>query len=341
MNPENALAWFWQQFNYDYFEGRLAPPSFALTRGISKLGSWRSDLRQLSLSEELIRSQPWEVVLEVLKHEMAHQYCDEVLKIREAPHGPFFQAVCRARGVDPNPRGIPTAGNADSAVVRKVRALLALATSPEQHEAEAAMNAARRLMLKHNLAGVGQERRYVSRLVGQARLRHEAVAQVVGGMLPQFFFVTAIWVKTYDLGQRRIATALEISGTEENVDFAEYVHSFLFATLDRLWARHRRERGNLSSKGKRDFQLGVMLAFTDKLARERKQDEQTGLVWVADPGLEQYFNTKHPQTKEKSSLTYRNTEDFKQGTRHGEDLVIHRPVEDRGEGGVAGLIGGR
>ena len=57
-------------------------------------------------------------------------------------------------GVDARASGVPDAAPADAVevkVVERIARLLALAESPNRHEAEAAMAAAQRLMLKHNL----------------------------------------------------------------------------------------------------------------------------------------------------------------------------------------------
>ena len=60
----------------------------------SYYGSWCEKTRSITLSEELLNKYPWEIVLEVLKHEMAHQYVSEILK-KEDQHGPFFKEACR------------------------------------------------------------------------------------------------------------------------------------------------------------------------------------------------------------------------------------------------------
>ena len=86
---------------------------------------------------------------------MAHQYVHEVLgKVDESAHGPAFRELCARLGIDAGAAGVPAAGapSADDArVLERIARLLALAESANVHEAQAAMNAAQRLMLKHNL----------------------------------------------------------------------------------------------------------------------------------------------------------------------------------------------
>ena len=61
----------------------MSAPVFAFTDGSHRLGSWNRLHRTISLSRRMVFEQPWSVVREVLKHEMAHQYVDEVLRIHD------------------------------------------------------------------------------------------------------------------------------------------------------------------------------------------------------------------------------------------------------------------
>jgi hypothetical protein len=68
------------------------PASLVASR--SRLGRWIESTRTLEISRPLVLEQPWGIVVEVLKHEMAHQYVSEVLGERhETAHGPNFRPV--------------------------------------------------------------------------------------------------------------------------------------------------------------------------------------------------------------------------------------------------------
>ena len=138
------------------FKGALRPPAIELVDARSRLGRFVADTRTIEISRPLVLESPWGVVVEVLKHEMAHQYVWEVLgEEDEAPHGPRFRAVCARLGIDGAPTGrpAPTAPHDPERerVAEKIARLLALAESPNAHEAEAAMAAAQRLLLTHNI----------------------------------------------------------------------------------------------------------------------------------------------------------------------------------------------
>ena len=66
-------------------------------------------------------------------------------------------------------------------------------------------------------------------------------------------------------------SVLEVCGSEENVEFARYLHSFLVETAERLWQQYRSERALRGDAERREFVAGVMAGFRDKLAREKRR----------------------------------------------------------------------
>src|SRR6056300_1228145 len=63
----------------DWYKISLAAPAFRLTESRRTLGSWNPDTRTISISTILIHEYSWDTVINVLKHEMAHQYVHESL----------------------------------------------------------------------------------------------------------------------------------------------------------------------------------------------------------------------------------------------------------------------
>jgi predicted SprT family Zn-dependent metalloprotease len=104
-----ALADAWDDTNATFFKRALRRPVLALSDTSQRLGRWVSAERTLEISRRVLSEQSWGVVLEVLKHEMAHQFVDEVLGQRsEAAHGPAFRQVCEERAIDARAEGIPS-----------------------------------------------------------------------------------------------------------------------------------------------------------------------------------------------------------------------------------------
>ncbi len=318
-----------------HFARRLVRPILTLSDSSSRLGLWRSTTRRLEVSRVLVLERAWTEVVEVLKHEMAHQYVDEVLRVRgEPPHGPAFARVCAERGIDARAEGIPLAAagaDATSRVLERVQKLLALASSNEEHEASAAMRKAHELMLRHNLSSVeGAEARYEARHLGDASSRRSAVEREVVALLSKYFFVQVIEIPTYVARTGKRGWVFEVCGTRANVALAEHAFVFLLETADRLWRRLRRER-SIAASERLPYQCGVIRGFGEKLESEREVLRGTGLVWVGDAGLERYYHARHPRIS-RATQYQRLGAAHELGREAGREVVLHRPV---GPGGAS------
>ena len=324
-----ALQKEWADLSWSTFRA-MRPPTFALTEAGSVLGRWVSSTRTMEFSRKLLADEPWGAVVEVLKHEMAHQYVDEVLGVRdETAHGPVFQKVCADRGIDAAARGAPRVeGAADDGTLSKIAKLLALAESPNEHEAQAAMNQARRLMLKHNIDDVSRRaaRGYTWRHLGRPTGRVDEAARLIALILSEHFFVETIWNSVWRVREGKAGSVLEVCGSYDNVSMAEYVYSFLDHTAEALWALHKRAKGLRGDKDRRAYRAGVMAGFRDKLESEKKASREAGLVWVGDPALDRYFRGRWPRVRTVYSRGSGATDAHAEGRAAGRNLVLHKGV---------------
>lgn len=330
--------------NRDLFQGRLKPAALRLTDA-GVLGRWIGAERTIELSRALVFERPWGEVVEVLRHELAHQFVHEVLGLSdEPPHGPTFRRVCAERAIDPRAFGQPEVAEADTPtarIIEKVRKLLALAGSQNQHEAELAMRRAQELMLKHQLAGDLADRRYVVRQIGSPRLRKSTAESMIGGLLGKHFFVEVIWTHVYVPRACRTERVLEICGTPENVAMAEYVHAFLMRTTEQLWKEARALRPGLRPGDRSAFMVGVVSGFASKLDGARREQEGAGLVWVGDPALAAFFQKRHPRVRAAGRSSTSRIAAHALGRAEGQKVVLHRPLEGRAGGGTRLLPPGR
>jgi hypothetical protein len=317
-----------------------------LSDATGRLGRFDLAARALEIGRQLAISEPWASLVEVLKHEMAHQYVLEVLGIEdESAHGPAFKDVCRRLGIDGRASGIPHAtSDADERALGRIARLLALAESSSQNEAEAAMKAAQRLMLKYNLDAAAARARasepvYGYRVLGQPSGRVSEAERTLAAILGDHFFVEVIWVPAYRPLEGKRGSILEISGTPANLEMASYVHSFLVHAGERLWNEHRAARGIRGNRDRRTFLAGVMSGFHAKLNAERKAQAKEGLVWVGDAELRGYFRRRHPNVVTvRYGGTARN-DAHAHGRAAGQKLVLHRPVTSGPSGGPKLLKG--
>jgi hypothetical protein len=322
----------WRQINETYFRGALSAPTLELVAARTTLGRWVPATRTVEISRPLVVERPWGVVVEVLKHEMTHQYVHEVLgETSQTPHGSAFRQACERLGVDARAAGVPTSSHEgpDDKIVDRIARLLALAESPNQNEAEAAMAAAQRLMLKHNLEAVRRRtvRDYGFAHLGRPTGRVSEHERVVAMILGKHFFVEAIWIPVYRPMEGKRGSVLEICGVRANLSIAEYVHGFLHETAQRLWREHKRARGIGSDRERRAYLAGVMTGFADKLGSQDVKSRNEGLVWVRDADLSGYFRRRHPQVRHVRHPGQRRTDAWARGREAGRTIVLHRPIQ--------------
>lgn len=341
----------WRAMNYRYLRGALRPPVIALVDDSDRLARWSAPLRTLELWRAGVIEQPWAEVLEAIKRAAVWQYVDERLSVDPRNRYPSYRRLCRHLGIasiagrgpavatqnahTPEPR------ERERRVVRRIHKLLALASSPNRHEAEAAATTARRLMFKFNidhdaapseLADDG--RVYAYRHLGGPRGPLREHDRRLAKLLTDYFFVHSAWLPVYVPRAGKRGVLLEICGLETNLLMAEHVHDFLRQTAGRLWVEYRGQAETLRPGDREAFMAGVMAGFETKLARQDARLREQGLVWVPAPGLGQYFRRRHP------GLAYTHVGGgahgaaYEQGSQAGQAIVLSQPVA--ASGGASG-----
>jgi hypothetical protein len=326
----------YQDLNASYFKRALRPASIRLSDNGARLGQWDPTHRSIEMSRTLIVSQAWGSVLEVLKHEMAHQYVHEVLgRTAEPAHGPAFREVCERLGIDARASGMPQpesqGGSSEPGhlkILERVSQLLALAQSSNAHEAQAATNLAQKLMLKYNLesSALGARRGYDFRHLGSPSGRITESERVLSIILGEHFFVEVIWVPVYRPLEKKRGQVLEICGTPANLEMAAYVHAFLTQAAERLWIEHKRSANIAGNRDRRTYLAGVMEGFRDKLAVETRKHKEQGLVWVGDADLEAFYRRRHPHIRHSRTAGHLRTDAHVAGRSAGRRLVLHRGI---------------
>ena len=323
----------WRAANEQHLKGRLSPPVIALHSGDSRLGFWDLATRTISISDQHLWERPWAEVVETLRHETAHQYADEVLGgSNQRPHGRDFQKTCRLLCIEPaaTQQAAHQGDSAADAVKRRIRKLLALASSPNRHEAEAASAKAHKLMLAYNVRETerGTTRCFAFRHLGPGYVRIPHERRLIARILQDFYFVEVIWLPMFNVRKARWEQRIEVCGTELNVAAAKYIHAFLVEQSLKCWQR----RGKPFAKGRRAPRKEYLSGFLDgvraRLESQRKDCAERSLVWIDDPALKQYFDHRHPSTVSVSSRRSSKGWFWKRGRMVGRGLVIRRPPEE-------------
>ena len=101
----------WQELNESKFESSLKKcPKFLITSKELFLAAYYFEVSnknkivstKIIISKKLFFKAKKKVFLDALLHEMAHQYCVEVLDFREEEHGPIWKMICKAVGAVPS-----------------------------------------------------------------------------------------------------------------------------------------------------------------------------------------------------------------------------------------------
>lgn len=330
------LRTHFHDFNEEYLGGVLRLPLFLISRATDRLGHWSGQNRSISISEHHILSHPWEEVLDTLRHEMAHQYVEEVLFLPHAPpHGEPFLRACRLLRCDPSPaarvdRFGPLDGSTDERdrILVRIKELLALAGSPNEHEAANAMRMAQRFLLKYNLdlSEVDGKSNYTVRHLGTSAPRIQEYQYCLSSILQEHFFVLPIWVPSYDPRRDREGRVLQICGTPENLEMASYVHDYVLHTAESLWNEKRRSRSGLQGT-KLQYLAGLLRGFQDKLRRQKEElQSEHGLIWTGDSELYRYYRELHPRVRSVSTSGVSRSAEYRAGVEDGRQITIRRGV---------------
>ncbi|KXS56335.1 MAG: hypothetical protein AMR96_03165 [Candidatus Adiutrix intracellularis] len=335
-----------------------APVTFGLMKGQAAWGIWLEKDRRLLLSEELLLEYPWSAVLGVLGHETAHQLVSDLVipeaKVGQLPHGPAFRRMGEFLGVDPfymsgavdlkdrcpcPVREAASFSDPGRRILEKVRKILALTGSPVEAEAQAAMDAAARLMARHNLERLEDPELQIGSVAYEYRQLNLNLRRIdqrlvwIVHILGRHYFVRAIFVPTYTPQTDTEGQDLELLGWPENVCLAEHVFHFLMERTESLWQNYRRTHRGGGLPARNSFFSGLLCGFDQKLSvaagAKTAVDGFSALVLARDQGLNVYFRRRHPHVTNIRGAGGRRfcLESSLAGAVVGRGLTLNMPVE--------------
>ncbi|NBX82264.1 DUF2786 domain-containing protein [bacterium] len=323
------------------FNLKLKMPVICIDEHQARWGAWDSELRTLSISRRLIEYHPWETVLEIFKHEIAHQLVTDDSASSDV-HGPAFQAACERLGVAPWARRaetstlpIQTALQSDQCspeekrLLERTEKLLSLATSDNEYEALLAMQKVQELYAKYHLNRIQEKRgaHWGYLVIPLNKKRVERYQSVIASILNDHFFVEVIHIPLFNAEACEEFKALELLGTRENVLMAEYVFYFLEQQLKGLWLAYRKEK-QLGIASKNSFFLGVLEGFRNKLQGfSQGPTHSTALTLRQDPELQHLVKSRYPKLNRlRGNSRLHDSRAFHAGKKEGQSLVIRKGI---------------
>ncbi len=249
----------------------LTTPTINISSGKKTLGLWSDKDKTLSISSHLIKNEIWDIVLEVLKHEMAHQYVSKFYNNADT-HGKYFKKACAILGVHP----FFIAGNTDynkklqsfkdelpadaQKMLKRVKKLMSLGQSNNEAEAQSALRKANYLLNKYNLQQIntGNNKPDIKYLtICHKKKRIESIQRAILSILKNHYYVNCLTSNTYHAQDNVIYKSIVLVGQRESLKVAEYVYYFLLDTCQTLWQDFKKE--NRTQRGEKiSFAMGFI-----------------------------------------------------------------------------------
>lgn len=260
---------------YDQKQRTSYPIKVVIFNDKNILGYFDNQFYELGFHECLMHTSSAQLH-QVIRHEVAHYLTFITYGESVQAHGLEFRALCKSLGWGEQVYSATTcleggelnASSAEeSGILRKVKKLMALASSSNQNEAELAMVKSQQLLLKHNIESTyfgcdSDERVFLKRILKQKRKngKMRSVARIL-----ETFFVSIVYTRRGEF------THLEILGNAVNIEIAEYVASFLHLELDALWAAAKKSANLKGAVAKNSFFLGIAKGYCNKIQALKKE----------------------------------------------------------------------
>ena len=338
----------------------LPTPVVSIVAGKTRLGYWTPDIQTISISRHLIENNPWETVLEIFKHEMAHQYVSKYFDNADC-HGKGFKTACELLGVHPAfaksgchqkehlAAFMGTLPEKAQTLLRRVEKLLALGQSSVEPEARAASRKANYLLNKYNLDRIARDdtdcsdTRYL--YLRTRKKRMETIEKLILNFLEDYYFVNCVVAAIYDAKTDEEYKAGVLIGRKEALVVAEYVYRFLLNTSNALWKDFRKTHSGQRT-GKVAFDSGFMKGIRsnhEMMFREQEHASihgDTSLPIAAVKALRIKCRTENnfektrlfPRLRKDRTCFRMDKNAFLQGMEQGKKTHINRPIEHKKTG---------
>lgn len=215
-------------------------------------------------------------------------------------------------------------------IIEKIRKLLALANSTNEHEAALAASHAQRLLSEHNLAMADIE-------PDNKPDSADRLETTVSKTLPK-------WIRHLSAG---ICTAFDCQaihnpaigkltfiGVGADVQVAVYTFAFLDRTIRRLCSNYIRHHisdrlvNRQRELMRQSYYLGAVSTITDKLRIQKQQTPVTpgALVPIKDALIKKTMSEMGPTRTVRSRKSYINASAYTQGQQDGKQVGVHHGI---------------
>lgn len=308
------------------------PLSIVVFEDNTRLGYFDYRYYEIGISKRLMYQAFDSVLRNIIRHELAH-YIAYLLYGADLGHGEKFNQLCRDlnwgeevfraySNLELENLEVTKVNNANLELMNKIKKLLALASSDNVHESEMATMKANQLLLDYNLKMVNVEHQnetevFVKRVLESSKknAKHLAIYEIL-----KTFYVSPV----FNHGKKNIY--LEIVGSLENVEIAEYVANFLDLELDRLWRATQKENSHLKGiVAKNSFFRGLARGYVEKIEffNKKTYSNDSKAIIAIKENLNQNLKMVYSRLSSSYSKDLKNnSEAQRQGMSAGKNLSI-------------------
>lgn len=219
-------------------------------------------------------------------------------------------------------------------IIDKIKKLLSLATSDNEHEARMAAEKANEILLRHNISmsQVEASEEDFENTILEEKSRLSVEDKFVQSIVSRFFFVKFI----HNHGHKKVV--LNILGDLTNVQIGTYTYQFLQRKFKELWLEYKRKT-DCGCSAKQSYYYGLYTGLIHQLDIQRtkivqeKESNSTALVLVNN-ALSKYLKEQYPNARILGGSRTIPTNDrnaVTAGTTDGKNIRIQRGVESKGE----------
>ena len=222
-------------------------------------------------------------------------------------------------------------------IYEKIKKLLALANSSNEHEARSAAAMANKMMVAHNITmqEVKTDRNYEESVIEESSKRSQE-SKFIMNLMQRYFFV-----ETYCERSRKTKTTKTVFvGTPENVEIASYIYDFLIGAFRSSWEVFKKEN-NLKASSKQSYYFGLWKGLGEQFeAAKTEVETETGLVVVKDSEIQKWMKSQGTNVTQRSAkVATRDQGSVEAGREAGRNMEIRRGIGESNNSNRTILIG--
>lgn len=208
-------------------------------------------------------------------------------------------------------------------VVKKIKKLLALCESSNEHEAKLAMLKAQELLVKHKLS-MREIKSFKYEPVNISKIRSKISFTRAKWKINLAYVIAENFGCYHFAAKKHNRYVIAFLGKEEDINVCNIVLEYAIDCIDSVVKKLRTKYRGYSTKGlQEDYALGFIEGISNAFERQKQQNQEWGLVLTKDKNvIDAYENIKFAGTVETQSRFNGFNEAYQNGLEDGEKFSI-------------------